>query len=115
MDLCVIAALIESKGLEQVSGCDLSVLRGKKESVEMAKFESPKTLPAQCSFLKTANGWIVTTSGGVMVDGWSVSNNTKVNEALEDIRSKVSAQPLRAGVGTRVCASISHGACLAMS
>ncbi len=89
MDLCVIAALIESKGLEQLAGCDLSVLRGKKESVEMAKFESPKTLPAQCSFLKTANGWIVTTSGGVMVDGWSVSNNTKVNEALEDIRSKV--------------------------
>lgn len=90
MDLCVIAALVESKNLEQQAGCDLSVVRGKSEGFELAKLGTPKSLPAQCSFLKTSNGWIISTSGGVMVDSWSVVEKTKINDSLEEVRSKAS-------------------------
>jgi Protein of unknown function (DUF1598) len=87
MDACVISALIHSKELGKQSRCDLSVLSGETKSLEISQFESPKTLAPQCSFLKTGSGWVVTASGGVLIEGWKVAGNTKVNSELQSMRS----------------------------
>lgn len=79
MDVCVLAALIESKDLCTVAGCDLSTLRGQKGDVSVAKLGAPQSLPPQSSFLRAASGWVVSMSGGVMVDSWQVADNTQVN------------------------------------
>lgn len=82
MDLCVVAALIESQELQGLSGCDLSSIMGESAKVELAKFAVPTSLDPQCSFIQTIKGWIVTTSGGVMVDSWQTVSHLKVNEAV---------------------------------
>jgi len=89
MDACVVAAIIRGRDLEKISGLDLSVLSGKTPTVELTSLNTPSQIDPQCSFLKTSAGWVVTTSGGVSVDSWSVASKTEVNEELASVRSSV--------------------------
>jgi hypothetical protein len=91
MDLCVLAALIKSRNLDEVAHCDLAVLRDPKHAAPLADLPAPQELEPQCSFLKTASGWVVTASGGVIVDSWSVVSKTTSNDSLNSIREKVKA------------------------
>jgi Protein of unknown function (DUF1598) len=88
MDSCVISALIHSKELGKRANCDLSVLSGTTKSIEPVQLEAPLTLAPQCSFLKTAGGWVVTASGGVLIEGWKVVANTKTNGELQSIHNQ---------------------------
>lgn len=89
MDLCVVAALIAGHDLERTSGCSLEVLRGSGDSLPLAQLGSPQVLPPQCSFVKTSNQWVVSASGGVMVDSWSVVQHTERASQLDDLRAEV--------------------------
>jgi len=82
MDMCIVAALIESQDLQALSHCDLSSLMGDSAKVALAKLEVPTALDPQCSFLKTVKGWVVTASGGVMVDSWEIVSHVKANDAV---------------------------------
>ena len=82
MDMCIVAALIESQELQGLSHCDLSGLMGETARVELAKFEVPTSIDPQCSFLQTVKGWVVTASGGVMVDSWETVSHLKANDAV---------------------------------
>ena len=82
MDMCIVAALIESQELQALSHCDLSGFMGETANVELTKFEVPKSIDPQCSFLQTVKGWIVTASGGVMVDSWETVSHLKANDAV---------------------------------
>ena len=82
MDMCIVAALIESQELQSLSHCDLSGLMGESGKVELAKFEVPTAIDPQCSFIKTVQGWVVTASGGVMVDSWETVSHLKANDAV---------------------------------
>lgn len=89
MDVCVVAALIQSRGLDELAQCDLSLLRGKKANIELSSLEAPVAVEPQCSFLKTTAGWVVSASGGVMVDSWSAVQKLKVNKELAQVRGSV--------------------------
>jgi hypothetical protein len=89
MDTCVVAAIVRGRDLEGKSGLDLSVLSGKTPTVELGNFNTPNQIEPQCSFLKTSAGWVVTTSGGVSVDSWSVASKTEVNDDLAGVRASV--------------------------
>lgn len=83
IDLNVVATLISAHQLDQLAGCDLSVLRGTKGDIETTGLTTPKTIPAHCSFIKAASGWIVTASGGVEINPWQiVSENRKADSHL---------------------------------
>jgi hypothetical protein len=82
MDLCIVAALIESQELQGLANCNLSSLIGETSKVELAKCEVAKALDPQCSFIQTVQGWVVTASGGVMVDSWQVVSQVKVNDSV---------------------------------
>ncbi len=88
MDVCVIAALVQSRSLDEIAHCDLSVLRGQQKTVTLSELPAPSELDPQCSFLKTASGWVVTASGGVMVDSWSVVSKTADNQELKTVRDR---------------------------
>jgi Protein of unknown function (DUF1598) len=88
MDLCVLAALIKSHKLDEVAQCDLAVLRDSKHAAPLADSPAPQELEPQCSFLKTASGWVVTASGGVVVDSWSVVSKTTENDSLNSVRER---------------------------
>ena len=80
MDLCIVAALIESQELQGLANCDLSALSSPQ--VEIAKCEVAKALDPQCSFIQTVQGWVVTASGGVLVNSFEVTSHLKVNDSV---------------------------------
>ncbi len=88
IDLNVVATIVAAHGLEQASGCDLSLLRGTTGDVQVHGHATPKTIPAHCSLIKGINGWVVSASGGVEINPWQVvAQSSKVNAALVSKRA----------------------------
>lgn len=92
VDFCVVAALIENNNLGEAAGCDLSVFKGKKGGVETAHLAIPKTIDPHCSFIKGAAGWVVSASGGVQVDSWSIAEKQVVDNKLDAVRAENDAK-----------------------
>ncbi|MEQ1824795.1 MAG: DUF1598 domain-containing protein [Pirellula sp.] len=82
MDLCIVSAVIESQNLQSLAQCDLTAILGDKSKIELAKFDVAKSLDPQCSFIKTVQGWVVSASGGVLVNSWEVASKVKMNDAI---------------------------------
>lgn len=70
MDLCVVAAIIESNNLQDLANCDLSSIVGETSQVNLVDVQFPTSLDPQCSFVQTAQGFLVSASGGVEVNSW---------------------------------------------
>jgi hypothetical protein len=84
MDLSVIAAVIERESMVTKTGVDISTLLS--DYVRLESRPVPQTLPTQCSFANVAaKGYIVTASGGVQVDSWTVAQNSEVVAGLHEI------------------------------
>ena len=87
MDLCVVAALIESQNMQSQAACDLSSLLGESANISTVKFDIPQSLDPQVNFLQTVQGYIVSASGGVMIESWHIASNTKENDAVSQTRT----------------------------
>lgn len=72
MDMSVVAALIVKEDLLAKANLDLALINGTDNKVSTPTWNVPKTVPAQCSYVRTSRSWIVTASGGIQVDSWSV-------------------------------------------
>ena len=84
MDLSVVAAVIERESLVNKTGVDISNLLN--DNIRYESRPVPETLPTQCSFINVAaKGYIVTASGGVQVDSWSVAEKSEVVPGVEKI------------------------------
>jgi hypothetical protein len=84
MDLTVISAVIEREAMADKTGVDISTLLS--DDIRLESRPVPATLPTQCSFVNVATkGYIVTASGGVQVDSWSVAQNSEVVAGVEKI------------------------------
>ena len=84
MDLNVVAAVVRSQQLQQLAGCDLSLLLGEATSrLETPQWQSPKLLEPQCSFVRGQAGWTVSASGGVEINPWMVlSQRAQRNDSI---------------------------------
>ncbi|MFM8573527.1 MAG: DUF1598 domain-containing protein [Pirellula sp.] len=89
MDLCLVAALIESQNLQSLAACDLSGLIGQGAQIQTVKIEAAKSLDPQISLLQTAQSVLVSASGGVMIESWHFASNTKENDQVSQMRSTV--------------------------
>lgn len=88
IDLNVVATIIAAHRLDEMAGCDLSVLRGTEGGIETNGHTTPKTIPPHCSFIKGIGGWIVTASGGVEINPWQVvSENSRLDTQLVSKRT----------------------------
>ena len=92
MDLCLVAALIESQNLQSLAACDLSSILGNRGQIETIKLDVAKSLDPQISFLQTAQGLLVSASGGVMIESWYFATQVKENESVAE--AKVAAAKL---------------------
>ncbi len=86
MDLSVVAALMEREEMVERSGCDLSTLLDSQNSVGLNSWNVPSAVATQGSFLKIGREYLITASGGVEVNSWSVAANSKVDESVEQQR-----------------------------
>jgi hypothetical protein len=87
MDMTVVATLIVQERLGEQAGLDLSVLADNHDALELASYTIPKAVEPQCSFIRGRNGWVVTASGGVDINGFEVVANQVVAPSVESARS----------------------------
>ncbi len=87
MDLCVVAAIIDQYDLTSQAGCSLPLLSGSGSELTPEHWFAPKTVPPQCSFLKTRAGWVVTASGGVQIESFRVASRVEPSEAIKQVRT----------------------------
>src|SRR5947208_13406702 len=81
MDLAVVAALLVKEDLPAKAGCDLSLLLDEKHTA-VAEYSVPKTVDSRASLIRKGSDWIVSLSGGVQVDSWSVLNRVETRAGL---------------------------------
>jgi hypothetical protein len=91
MDMCVVATLIQEYDLAAKAGCSMPQLTGAAGDLTTAGWHAPKTVATQCGFTKVGRTWLVTASGGVQIDSWSVAARTEVNDQVEEARSRAAA------------------------
>ena len=83
MDLSVVAAIIARERLFEKVSLDAPAING-HEMVSLPKWNVPKTVPSECSYARVTRGMLVTTSGGVTVNSWSVVSNTVADSKLNN-------------------------------
>jgi hypothetical protein len=89
MDLCLVAALIESQNLQTLAACDLSSILGNRGQIETIKLDVAKSLDPQISFLQTAQGLLVSASGGVMIESWHYATQVQENALVAEAKASV--------------------------
>ncbi len=94
IDLNIVGAMIRGHGLQELAGCDLSLLCGADSSqLETPQWSVPERLTPHCSFIRGRAGWTVSASGGVEINPWQVvSQAAKVDESLNSVHQQ--AQPV---------------------
>ncbi len=87
MDLSVVGAIIAKENLLQRVDLELPAING-LDTIATPTWNVPQSVPTQCSFTRLTNSLMVTTSGGVTVDSWSVAANTTSDAKLTGFANK---------------------------
>ena len=87
MDMCVIAALVKKEGLLNKADCRLPLLTDSKSMLMIDSWNPPKQVATQSSATKRGRNWVITASGGVLVDSWSVADNSVTDETVDKVRT----------------------------
>ena len=87
MDMCVIAALIKKEGLLAKANLSLPLLTDSEGDLMIDSWNPPKQVATQASATKKGRNWIITASGGVLVDSWQAASETVVDEGTGKVRT----------------------------
>jgi hypothetical protein len=90
MDLAVVAALLVKEDLPTKTGCDVSLLLDENR-IAVAEYSVPKTVDSQASLVRKGKDWILSLSGGVQVDSWSVLEHVETRAKLGETRRDAQA------------------------
>ncbi|HEY2411141.1 MAG TPA: DUF1598 domain-containing protein [Pirellulaceae bacterium] len=85
MDLAVVAALLVKEDLPTAAACDLSLLLDEKR-LAVAEYQIPKTIDSRASLIRRGPDWILSLSGGIQIDSWSVLNHVETKADLTATR-----------------------------
>lgn len=76
MDLSVVASLIEQEHMADKADCRLTLLLNAKQ-LPIAVYNAPKQVDTKASFVKRSSGYLISASGGVQFQPWSIIQSTK--------------------------------------
>ncbi len=91
MDITVIGALIVRHGLDQKAGLDLSMLLDGKQ-LGLDEFDVPRRVPTQAAVIKKGRSWIVSASGGVELNVWSLVEKAQADPKMTLLRARAEHQ-----------------------
>ncbi len=86
MDMSVVAALLAKENLLERSSLEIPLFTDESQ-LPTPGYNVPKSVPTQCSLVRLTSSWLVTASGGVQVDPWSVVEQSEVLAELNKTRS----------------------------
>lgn len=93
MNLCVVAALIHKHGLLERAECELPTLLAEDGNLMYNRFDVPRQVATQTSFVKTGRTYIITASGGVDVNAFEVTEGAKLEPKLTEKLTVAIAPP----------------------
>lgn len=86
MDLAVIGALISKERLIEKAGLEAHSLLS-KEGMATASFATPKHVPSIASVVNTKKSYVISASGGVMLDSWQVADRKETSKDIDQTRA----------------------------
>ncbi|HEY1068037.1 MAG TPA: DUF1598 domain-containing protein [Pirellulales bacterium] len=95
MDVAVVAALIVNKNLATNAGLDLSVFTN--DSIGYPKNEVATEVPTKATFIKKAGASVITASGGVDIDPFTIVEKSTTTPELKSVRGEAKAAEKVAG------------------
>lgn len=87
IDLAVVSALILKEDLVGRAGCELPMLTSTKQ-YSVAEFNVPKQVHSKAAAVKKGRNWVITASGGVMVQPWEMIQTAKTSDTVAAVRGK---------------------------
>ena len=86
-DLAVVAALLTHEGLLVKAGCELGILMD-SDKLQCPELPTASTVPSLASHTQTRRGLIVSVSGGVEIDPWSLLDNAQETASIAPITKR---------------------------
>ncbi len=86
MDISVVAAIIAREQLLDKVNLQIPTIQG-LDTIAVQKFNVPQKVPTQCSYARLTRALMVTTSGGVKINSWSVAANSVSDSKLNSVAS----------------------------
>ncbi len=94
MELAVVGALIVKENLAEKAGFSMPLLTG-AEQLKPEEFFPPRQIDTQASLMRKGRNWVITASGGVLVNSWAMVNQVETGEAPAAMHAE--AAPAEAG------------------
>ncbi|UUO08950.1 DUF1598 domain-containing protein [Blastopirellula sp. J2-11] len=88
MDMCVVAALISKENMLKKANLDLPMLGDATNSMTQSEYYAPKNVPSIVSAGKKGRNWVITVSGGVDIDSWTVASNSEAVPTMQPLREQ---------------------------
>ena len=90
IDLAVVAALVVKENLTGKAGFSMPHLTSAAQ-LPVAEFPAPALVDSKASFVKRGREWIISASGGVQVNPWSVVEAVETSDSLSDVRRQATS------------------------
>jgi hypothetical protein len=87
MDLAIVGALIVKERLAEKAGYSMPTLLESPELRPVA-FDAPKQVPSKASLLKKGRNWVISVSGGVAIQSWSLADQAKMSDTIAPVRTQ---------------------------
>ena len=91
MELAVVGALVVKERLTDKAGYSMPTLLDPAD-VEIEKYYAPKQVDSKASLMKKGSNWVISASGGVKINSWTIVRNVRQSDTLEEIRAKAVAR-----------------------
>jgi hypothetical protein len=90
IDLAVVAALISKERLEERAGHSFSLLTDANR-LPTEQYHTPTAVPSKASAVSKRGSVVISASGGVQIESWSLADKAEANDSLAPVRKQ--AQP----------------------
>lgn len=92
MDLCVITALIQREDLLHKLRLELPNITSEESGVKLQAFYAPKQVDSRCSVTRSGRDYIITASGGVEINSWSVIEKAEDSAEVGKLRENAAGK-----------------------
>jgi len=90
MELAVVAALVVKENLPEKAGYSMPILLDPAD-LKVDELAAPKQVDSKVSMMKKGRNWVISASGGVMINSWSIADHVQQSEAPAQIRTRAAS------------------------
>jgi hypothetical protein len=91
MELAVVGALIVKEQLTDRAGYSMPTLLDPTD-VAIEEFAAPTQVASRASVMKKGRNWVISASGGVMLNSWAVADKVEQSDAPASARAAAAAK-----------------------